>query len=371
MEKTGQQHYYLQVAVEAIDNNVETGKHLGANGRELLGNKKTNRNGYVGFLVISENELLTQISLEEETIAEKLKEAKEKVDAGIVSLKDQMGKVADPKADMENVLIRMNDIRTALGTAGNVIRDSSKAYDNILREMEVNRVKGDRVKKISERIAGPLKNIVVADRIDDPANPQTGSLDYAEAAVQNAQQIAEDDVNLKREPNYAAHRETMTEADRKLRKLSFDLNHVLDAMSEGLVESKLVAILADIERLEDQRAKMLEHIRLELIEKQLRELMQGMEPKSPPKKDEKKIEEKKSSQLRPGVEPAPLQMHAEVAPARPRQQPILPMQPSLPASNFVGWVERSETPRTRQWWASLYPIRPTEPAFISRFPIFS
>ncbi len=298
VEKTGQQHYYLQIAVQAVDNNIETGKHLDDKGQIQPGNKKTNRNGFIGFLVISENELLTQISLEEETLAEKLEGAKEKVDAGIVNLRDQMGKVADPKTDMDNVLNRMNEIRTALGSAGNTLRNANKAYENILREMEVNRVRSDRMKKIGDRIAAPLKDIVVQDRIDDPKNPQTGSYPNAEDAFQNAQQLVEDDVNAKRAPNYAAHRDAMNEADRKLRKLSLDIKHVLDAMSEGIVEAKLIAILTAIEDQQRQRTKWLDDKRNEIIRDELEKLLKDADPKSPPKKEESKQEKKQASQLR-------------------------------------------------------------------------
>ncbi len=295
VEKTGQQHYFLQIAVQAVDNNVETGSFRDAEGR-VQGNKRTNRNGYIGFLVISENELLTQISLEEEAIAEKLEGAKEKVDAGIISLKDQLGRVADPKTDMDNVLNRMNEIRTALASAGNILRDAHKSYENILREMEVNRVRSDRMTKIADRIALPLKDIVVQHPLDDKKNPDTGSFPYAEEAFQNAHQLVEDDVNAKREPNYAAHREAMSEADRKLRKLSLDIKRVLDAMSEGIVESKLIAIIAGLERAQVEKTRLFEKIEAKLIDDALRDLLKEPEKKSPmPKK-----EEKKSSQLRSG-----------------------------------------------------------------------
>jgi hypothetical protein len=300
LEKTGQQHYYLQIAVEAVDNNVETGKHLDDKGQIQLGNKKTNRNGFIGFLVISENELLTQIALEEDVLSEKLEGAEEKVNAAIVNLGDQFGKVADPKADMENVLNRMNEIRTSLASAGNTLRDANKAYANILEEMRVNRVRSDRMSKIRDRIAGPLKDIVEQDRIDDPKNPQTGSFPFADEAFQSAHQIVEDDVNQKRVPNYAAHREAMTEADRKLRKLSLDIKRVLDAMKDGLVEAKLIAILAELERQQRERTNMFERWKAIIIQQQIDDLLKDPDQKSPMPK-----EEKKSSRLRigPGERP--------------------------------------------------------------------
>ncbi|HZZ81522.1 MAG TPA: hypothetical protein VFE62_23675, partial [Gemmataceae bacterium] len=296
VEKSGQQHYYLQIAIQAVDNNIETGKHVDEKGQTQLGAKKTNRNGYISFLVISENELLTQISLEEETLTEKLESAKEKVDASLVSLKDQMGKVADPKADMENVLIRMNEIRTAIGAAGTIVRDAEKAYDNILKEMRVNRVRNDRMSKIEKNIHLPLRDILFQDRLDDPNNPQTGSYPFAEEAFLKAHGLVEEDVNAKRAPNFGMHQAAMKEADRKLQKLSNDIRRVLDAMNEGIVEAKLIAILATIERDQINLKRDLDRKYLELVEKELYELINGEKDK---KKDDKKPPQKQSSRLLP------------------------------------------------------------------------
>jgi hypothetical protein len=247
-------------------------------------------------LVISENELLTQISLEEESLAEKLEGAKEKVDAGIISLKDQMGKVADPKADMDNVLNRMNEIRTALASAGSTLRDSHKAYENILREMAVNRVRSDRMLKIADRIAAPLKDILVEDPIDKAG---TGSYPHAEDAFQIAQQLVEDDVNQKQEPNYAKHSDAMRGAEAKLNRLSLDIKRVLDAMSEGMVESKLIALIVSLERIQIEKTRELDVLRAKRIQDVIEELIKGQNQKQPtPKKEESKQDEKKSSQLR-------------------------------------------------------------------------
>ena len=94
-------HYHLQIAVEATDNNVETGAEYSqlVNGkpRTLRGNSKKNANGYLNFLVITENELLAQIALEEAVLLEKLEGAKEKVDSGMTSLLEQQSKNARRK----------------------------------------------------------------------------------------------------------------------------------------------------------------------------------------------------------------------------------------------------------------------------------
>ena len=290
LEKFGQTHYFLQVAVQATDNNVETGAiYLGDKGKELRGNTKKNRNGYVNFLVISENELLAQISLEEELISEKLEGAKEKVDAGIVSLQEQLAKITrDPKtADMENVLNRMNEIRTALSTAGNHLRESHLAYRNILNELSVNRVRAERRDRIRDKIVDPLENIV----FENPVFPGSGSHPLAEAAFQNALQLVEKDVNDKAEPNAVSHERNMLDAGKSLNKLSYDIKLLLDAMGEGIIESKLIALLAGIERTQNEKTRLLRKLWQDEVQRNIEMLIN---PKGKDKKEDKGPEEKKT-----------------------------------------------------------------------------
>jgi hypothetical protein len=269
----GQTHYYLQISVQATDNNVETGgefsEKVGDVVKTLRGNTRKNKNGYVNFLVISENELLSQIALEEEQLFEKLEAAREKIDAGITSLIEQQSKIRTDGVDMDNVLNRMNEIRTALSTAGNNIRDTHQAYDNIYRELVVNRVKADRVAKIQNTIIARLADILVLN----PREPHTGSYPKAEDAFAAAHALVENDVNLKRPPDLQLHGPMLADANNKLNKLSYDLNLVLTAMSQGIEESKLIAMLATMERIQAQRTRWYEQRRLEEIERVLNELI--------------------------------------------------------------------------------------------------
>jgi hypothetical protein len=265
----GQTHYYLQISVQATDNNVETGAVLDPAHPNWRGNTRKNKNGYVNFLVISENELLSQIALEEEQLFEKLEAAREKIDAGITSLVEQQSKIRTEGVDMDNVLNRMNEIRTALSTAGNGIRDTHQAYDNIYRELVVNRVKADRVAKIQNTIITRLADILVLN----PREPHTGSYPKAEDAFAAAHAQVERDVNDKRPPDAQLHGPLLADANNKLNKLSFDLNLVLTAMSQGIEESKLIAMLATMERIQNDRSRWYEQRRLEEIDRALRELI--------------------------------------------------------------------------------------------------
>ena len=138
---------------------------------------------------------------------------------------------------MENVLNRMNEIRTSLNTAQNNVQESLQAYRNIKQELTINRVKAERKSKI-ETILDPLDFIVNAI----PIIPGSGSLPNAKEALAAAHAQVEHDVNAKERSAPIVHRRNMAQADRSLAKLSNDLRLVLDAMSEGIVEAKLITL---------------------------------------------------------------------------------------------------------------------------------
>jgi hypothetical protein len=306
LDEIGQMHYHLQIAVQATDNNVETGAEYdveidatNADGLKIKktltqkGNTKKNANGYLSFIVVSENELLAQIALEEEMLNEKLEAAREKVDGGMVSLLEQQSKTRTTKADdMESILNRMNEIRTALASSGNTLNEAYQAYDNILKEMRYNRVDKTRIVKIEDNIITRLEQIVV----QDPRIPNSGSLPRALDAFQKAHQLVEEETNAKRDPDVEGHLLNMNEAHRQMGILSNDIKLLLDAMSEGIVESQLIALIASIEEKQRRNSRDIYNIKLKAELDLIEALMKGKDKKEE-KKDNKK-EEKKTSQLR-------------------------------------------------------------------------
>lgn len=287
-DKIGQMHFHLQIAVQATDNNVETGAVYFEQGKRLQGNTRKNPNGFLNFLVISENELLAQIALEEGALLEKLESAKEKVDAGITSLLEQQSKTRDNMPDMESILHRMNEIRTALQTSGNNLRDVQHAYRNIVREMEVNRVRKDRMDKIQYQIIERLDNIVLQSPID-PNN--TGSFPRAEESLSKAHDAVERDAVANRISDAEGHRQNMGDAHRQMVRLSDDIKKLLDYLSEGELEAKALAILVTVERIQRERSVWLYKQKLEVERKLIESLLKD------DKKPEEKKEEKKSSRL--------------------------------------------------------------------------
>lgn len=286
LEQQGQTYYLLKVAVQATDNNVETGSLFteNINGKEvsLRGNTKKNKNGYLNFLVVSENQLLSQIALEEELIAERLENAKEKVDAAITSLSEQQSRIGDANVDMDSVIIRFNEIRGALSDVDTKLKDAESAYGNIVEEMRINRVRKDRKSKIENLIREPLRNIINENPI--MPFPATGSLQATQDAIHDAYRLVEQDANAKKVSDVAAHRKNMLNADKKLTQLSRDINKVLNAMQEGIVEATLIKILAQIERDQTKHHKDIRDAQ----EKLIRDILQGLGIDEPEKKDSPK-----------------------------------------------------------------------------------
>ncbi len=305
VDKSVQPQFFLQISVQATDNNVEKGqdydinvkhedenvetetpylndKGLSVEARQKLlrGNTRRNEKGTINFLVVSENELLAQIALEEEAIAEKLEAAKERLDASITSLVQQLEKTKDKDTNMETLRFRMDEIRTVISTTGGIVRDAEVAYKNIGKEMDVNRVRSDRKNKIADTIYYPIKYIVEKDeRVRG-----SGSHIDAEAAFQAAISLVEEDANAKREPIYNQHRPLMNQAEREMRRFSFDIDRVLNAMQEGITEARLITILNVIDREQGKQSKIL----LEKYRKAVKDLLDDVlkdKPAPMPKKD--------------------------------------------------------------------------------------
>src|SRR5262249_49803500 len=104
--KQAQLHYLLRLAVEATDNNVETGRSSARN------------KGAFSFLVVSENELLGQIAIEEEVLRDRLERAFFKLKNGKISIDEQVSKLTADGPDYSLVSLRVDDVRKSLLDAG-------------------------------------------------------------------------------------------------------------------------------------------------------------------------------------------------------------------------------------------------------------
>jgi hypothetical protein len=269
--KEGQLHYQLRLAVVATDNNIDTGAPLLDERGQIISWGTATRSKSFFFLVVSENELLAQIALEEEVLYERLEKVMDKIKAGITTTEDQIRKLASAdKPDVSLVAIRMNDVRgKAVLDAASVTREVTADYNRILREMEVNRVTASRSAKVRDKICLPLDELV---------SPNQGAFTRCEDVVQKACQALEDDVAANRLSDKKAHLANLRESQRQLESLRDQLNSILIAMSEGIAESKLLEILITAERNQRRNTETLRAMYNDEAERLLRDLLE------PPKK---------------------------------------------------------------------------------------
>ena len=230
--KEAQFHYLVKLSVEAVDNNVETGPGKGRNKAPFL------------FLVVSENELLGQVAIEEEVLRDRLDKADFKLRNAKTTLDEQVVKLAQTGSDYSLVGIRVDDVRKALLDAGTAARaEIHTDYRRILRELEVNRVRRTKIDDVRDKIVFPLGEIV---------DPNNGNFFTTEAAVEKLITGLDEDVNLKKgEENRPMHVANAKMAVLHLERLLQRLHEISIAMNEGVIESKILELIVNIER--DQR----------------------------------------------------------------------------------------------------------------------
>jgi hypothetical protein len=224
--KESQQLYFLRLSVGATDNNVETGPSPARTKAPFF------------FLIVSENDLLAQIAMEEEVLSERLEKVMQKLQNSKLSLSEQSSKLTTG-GDLELVRIRADDIRRNVLDSASVTREVHMDYTRILRELQVNRIGRGKIEDVRDRIVLPLEEIV---------NPNYGDFAATEEAAQKLYQDLDDDVAAKRPPRSDVHLQNVEQTRLQLDKLMGRLNDVLIAMGEGIVEARIIESVVFIER---------------------------------------------------------------------------------------------------------------------------
>jgi hypothetical protein len=259
-QKQGQLHYMLKVSVVATDNNVSVKSENGfkdALGRTFWGNSTRSKTPFQ-FLVVTENELLSQIAIEEESLYERLDSTLEKLKNAKTIADEQAAKLASSATKDEEinlVAIRLDEVRKTVIDAGGATRETYAAYANILNELKVNRVKKDRTEQVEDKIVWPLGQAV---------DPKDGNFVKTDDLYQKAYTEADDDAEGKRGlANRIKHQERLREAGKEMDALMDRIRGVVNAMNEGVVESKLIEGLVIMERSERKAAQILKAMMLQ------------------------------------------------------------------------------------------------------------
>lgn len=262
-QRQAQLHYLVRISVMAKDNNVETGPNEGRS------------KSSIPLLVVSENELLSQIALEEEVLRDRLEKAMVKLRDAKTFIDDAISRLTG-SPDYVIAAERVSQTRNRLLDAGTTAREVFNDCRRILEELEVNQVRQDKIKHTRFQIVLPLGEIV---------DPNIGNFTLTEQAIDKVSAGVEDDLAAKRgEVNVATHLSHAKEARAQLERLIQKLNEVLIAMDEGVVESKLLELIVNIER--DQRTEA-ERLR-RIYDDWVADLLQGITDLTTPKSKDKK-----------------------------------------------------------------------------------
>jgi hypothetical protein len=212
-----QPRFRMRLWVSATDNNIETGPGTSQSKEKFL------------ILIVPENELLTEIAKEEETLHLKLEES-------VGRLKDARGKLEQdiiqelpglqpnefsPKAQRAEQILETRD--KALDVSREVYLD----YSRILKELKANRVRPQIIDKVENNICAQLDGTI--------------NLEFVQA--EEALKAFHKTLEAKKVDLPAANL-----AKEKMDNLIDRLTRVLDAMGDITTINKLIAQLTEIEK---------------------------------------------------------------------------------------------------------------------------
>src|SRR4029077_13221088 len=120
----------------------------------------------------------------------------------------------------------VDEVRKALLDTSSATREIFVDYSRILRELQVNRVKKDKINDVQTKIVGPLELVV---------NPNNGDFALADEGVQRLSQVLDEDLAAKLVfKNLPRHFDSASQADNQLISLIKELEAIYSAIDSGL-----------------------------------------------------------------------------------------------------------------------------------------
>jgi hypothetical protein len=248
-----QPRYRVQLWVEAVDNDIETGPHRGP-GKERL-----------NILVVSENEVLSEIAKEEENLYMKLADR-------VKSLQDGMAKLDRLKEDLtttglkveqiSGMTVRTDELSLLLEKSELAVGEVLSDYKRILQELITNRVQTAMIDRVQSQICNPLEECL---NRDFPA-AKTGFVDLRKVLESKEADLATKVGNC---------RTAADEARNRLEALNRNLVGVLDKMQQLADINMLIKMIREIEEEEERQGTVLKKIRQQKQEELLKALQGG------------------------------------------------------------------------------------------------
>lgn len=249
-ERAGQPRYRLRLDVAAIDNNIETGPGVGTCKERFTVN------------IVSENELLSVIAEEEESLQVKFKDALDRTKESRAKLDRVLQELPTLKPEEFSPMARRaEELQEALVKSWDVCQEVHRDYRKILKELQVNRVDAKIVERVQRSICEPLESVLGQEFV------------RTDESLKGFQKLLEE---KKGDPK--AGTQTRQEFDRLIDKLQ----RILDAMGELMNINKLIEMLVKMEQEEMNSYKRFQQINLKLQQDILDSVT------NPPAKSEKK-----------------------------------------------------------------------------------
>jgi hypothetical protein len=227
-----QPRYQMQLWLEAVDNDLDSDKTKDGRPQPHL---RASEEKYTFFLV-SENELLTEIAKEEETLHGKLDERYQ----GLLETQNKLAQVnldlsssAVKTEELGAMSARTDQVTEMLDKAQGTAREVHGDYARILREMKANQVSERLLDRVEKTIVDPLK------RID-------GTFEATREAVANFRKSLD---SKEIEPSRTAGRT----AKEQMLELMRELEKILASMQKMTDLNTLIKYLAEIEKNETEQ----------------------------------------------------------------------------------------------------------------------
>lgn len=259
-ETQRQPRYRLQLWMEATDTDVLTGPHRGQSKERFT------------FIIVPEEELLSEIAKEEENHHVKLEEAVRRLREGETKLTQMKLDLAVEKGvkkdQFGNMSLRSEEIELVLENTLTTVNVVYADYKRILEELKLNRVQTlNYVKNIEDNIVGKLRDAIDGDypETDKALKEMHGLLDVEEADL------------LKKTTDARAGNDA---ALAQLTKLIKRLDDVLASMEKLTNVNKLIAMLLQIQEGLGTQEMQYQDIRRKIED----DLFKGLESPEPKKK---------------------------------------------------------------------------------------
>jgi hypothetical protein len=271
-----QPRYKMQLWMSAIDTDIETDPGA-THGKEGVSREKFT------FLIVSEDELLSEIGKEEEGLHLKLDDVVKRLSESKGKL-DQINQAlaGTPKAEEYNPLaVRGEEIDMTREKSFGMATEVHADYRRILRELITNRVQEGMRKRVENQICDPLRDLLQGE---------FARAEEAVAELRKALESTEPDLAKRADKARTNARAAAERYDLLIRGLA----NILDNMQKLITINKLIDILVKIQEEEQVQYQLLDELRL----KKEKALLEGLlgDDKPPPKKDDKPPMKKKDEE---------------------------------------------------------------------------